>query len=173
MPVLVGPVLPEPPLALGLVLVQELRRRQRGPLELVARLVVFPRVPLALAGGDHGDFVRSRAAVLALQLDALGAGLVCDAAPLLAAPPAPELSAVAAADPVLKHLSGETLAGAHQLLDGVDAGAVAVRDVLGGSQLSAADLASLCWTETKRMFSSGGILGLMNSISTLELILVP
>uniref|UniRef100_A0A3Q3E4N4 Uncharacterized protein n=1 Tax=Labrus bergylta TaxID=56723 RepID=A0A3Q3E4N4_9LABR len=100
-------------------------------LELAPGLVVLPRVPLALAGRDHGDFVRSRAAVLALQLDALRAGLVVDAPPVLAAAPAtPGLPAVGTADPVLKHLSRKTLAGAHQLLDGVDAGAVAVRDVL-------------------------------------------
>lgn len=141
-PVLTQPVLPQPPLALGLVLVQELRRRQSRLLELVARLVVLPRVPLALAGGDHSDFVRSRAAVLTLQLDALGAGFVVDTAPVLVAAPAtPQLPAVGAADPVLKHLSWETLAGAHQLLDGVDAGAVAIRDVLSGPQLSASDLA--------------------------------
>lgn len=145
MPVLTQPVLPHPPLALGLVLVQELRRRQRRLLELVARFVVLAGVPLALAGGDHSDFVRSRAAVLALQLDALGACLVGDAAPVLVAASAtPQLPGVGAADPVLKHLSWETLTGAHQLLDGVDAGAVAVGDVLRGPQLSASDLASFC-----------------------------
>lgn len=144
-PVLTQPVLPQPPLALGLVLVQELWRRQSWLLELVARLVVLPRVPLALAGGDHGDFVRSRAVILALQLDALGAGLVVDAPPIVVAAPAtPQLPAVGAADPVLKHLSWETLTSAHQLLDGVDAGAVAVGDVLSRPQLSAPDLASLC-----------------------------
>lgn len=149
MPVLAQPVLPQPPLALGLVLVQQLRRRQSRLLELVARLIVLPRVPLALAGGDHGDLVRSRAAVLALQLDALGAGLVVDAPPVLVAAPAtPELSSISAANPVFKHLSRETLAGAHQLLDGVDAGAVAIRDVLSGPQLSASDLASFCGNDT-------------------------
>ncbi len=144
-PVLAQPVLPQPPLALGLVLVQELRRRQSRLLELVARLVVLPRVPLALAGGDHSDFVCSRAAVLALQLDALGAGLVVDAPPVLVAAPAtPELPAIGAADPVLEHLSWETLASAHQFLDGVDAGAVAIGDILCGPQLSASNLASFC-----------------------------
>lgn len=113
---------------------------------------MLPRVPLALARGDHGDFVRSRAAVLTLQLDALGAGLVVDASPVLVAAPAtPELPAVGAADPVLKHLSWETLAGAHQLLDGVDAGAVAVGDILSGPQLSAADLASFCGKTQKEI----------------------
>lgn len=151
-PVLAQPVLPQPPLALGLVLVQELRLRHGRLFELVAGLVVLPRVPLALAGGDHGDLVCSRAAVVALKLDALGAGLVIYAPPVLVAASAtPELPAVGAADPVLKHLSRETLAGAHQLLDGVDAGAVAVRDVLSGSELSASDLASFCWTDNENI----------------------
>lgn len=150
-PVLTQPALPQPPLALGLVLVRELRRQQRRLPELAARFVVLPGVPLALAGGDHGDFVRSRAAVLALKLDALGAGLVVDTPPVLAAaaaaaaaPATPELPAVGAADPVLEHLSRETLAGAHQLLDGVNAGAVAIGDILSGPELSAADLAPFC-----------------------------
>lgn len=144
-PVLAQPVLPRPPLALGLVPLQDLRRRQGRLPELVARLVVLARVPLALARGDHGDLVGPRGAVQALQLDALRAGLVVDAPPVLAAAPAsPPLPAVRAADPVLEHLGREALAGAHQLLDGVDAGAVAVGDVLGGPQLSAANLASLC-----------------------------
>lgn len=79
----------------------------------MARLIVLPGVPLTLARGDHGDFVCSCAAILALQLDALGARLVVDAAPVLTVPPAPELSAVAAADPVGKHLSGEALASTY------------------------------------------------------------
>lgn len=142
MPVLTQPVLSEPPFALGFVFVQKLWRRQRRLLKLVSRLVVLPRVPLALAGGDHSDFIRSCAAVLALQLDALGAGLVVDASKVLtAAPPAPELPAVGATDPILKHLSWKAFASTHKLLDGVDAGAVAIRDVLSGSQLSASNLA--------------------------------
>lgn len=127
MPVLPQPGLSQPLLALGFVSVED-RRLQHGlVLELAARLVVLPREPLALAGGHHGDLVRSRGAVLALQLDALGAGFVVDAAPVVAAAPAgPELPAAGRADPVLQHLSWETLSCAHQLLDGVDAGAVAV-----------------------------------------------
>lgn len=106
---------------------------------------MLPRVPLALARGDHGDFVCSFAAILALQLDTLGAGLIGDTPPILAATPAttPELLAVGAADPVLKHLGRETLSSTNQFFDGVDAGAVAVRDVLGGSQLPASNLASI------------------------------
>lgn len=90
---------------------------------------MLPGVPLALAGGDHGDLVGPRAAVLALQLDALCAGFIVDAAPVLAAAaaaPTPRPTAVGAADPVLEHRGRETLTGAHQLLDGVDAGAVAI-----------------------------------------------
>lgn len=102
-------------------------------------------VPLALAGGDYRDFVRSSAAILALQLDALGAGLVVDTPPVLVASPAtPELFTVGPADPVLKHLSWEAFTCAHQLLDGIDAGAVAIRDVFSGPQLSASDLSAFC-----------------------------
>lgn len=149
MPVVGRPLLARPPLAVGLVLVQQLWRQHGRLHQLVGGLVVLPGVPLALAGGDHGDLVGPGAAVLALQLDALRAGFVVDAAPVVAAaaaaaPPTPRPAAVGAADPVLKHWSRETLTGAHQLLDGVDAGAVAVRDVLGGPQLPAANLAPVC-----------------------------
>lgn len=95
---------------------------------------MLSRVPLALAGCHHSDLVCSCAAILALQLDALGAGLVVDTPPVLVAAVAtPELPAICATNPVVKHLSWETLASAHQLLDGVDAGAVAIRDVLSRS----------------------------------------
>lgn len=104
MPVPTQTLLSQPPVALGLV--YELRRRHSRLLELVARFIVLPRVPLTLTGGDHSDFVCSRAAVLALQLDALSAGLVVDTSPVLVAAAAtPELSAVGPADPVLKHVS--------------------------------------------------------------------
>lgn len=128
MPVVAQPLIAQPLLALGLVLVQQLRRQHRRLHQFVGRLVVLPRIPLALAGSDHGDLVGPRAAVLALQLDALRAGFIVDAAPVLvtAAPPTPRPAAVGAADPVLEHGGRETLTGAHQLLDGVDAGAVAV-----------------------------------------------
>lgn len=143
-PVFPQTLLPRPPL--GFVFVHQLGLQRRRILQLVPGLVVLPGVPLALARRDHGDLVHSGAAVLALQPDALGAGFVVDAPPVVVPVPAgPELPAVGpAADPVLEHLGWETLARAHQLLDGVDAGAVAVRDVLGGPQLSAADLATIC-----------------------------
>lgn len=144
MPVLTQTALSQPLLALRLVFVQELWLNHSRLLKLVPGFVVLPGVPLTLAGGDHSDFVRSCAAVLTLQLDTLGTGLVIDAPPILTAvPPTPELPAVGATYPVLEHMSGETLSSAHQLLDRVDAGAVAVRDVLSGSQLSASDLTSL------------------------------
>lgn len=104
---------------------------------------MLPGVPLALAGRDHGDLVGAAASVLALQLDSLGARFVVDAPPVLnaSALSAPQPAALGRADPVGQQLRGETLACTHKLFDGFDAGAVAVRDVLGGSQLSAADLA--------------------------------
>lgn len=113
MPVLIYPNLPRPPLAFRLVSVNKLWLGQDCVLKLVARFVVLSRVPLTLAGRDHCDFVRSRAAILALQLDALGASLVVDASPILAVPSTPELSAVAATDPVGKHLSWKALTSAH------------------------------------------------------------
>lgn len=126
-PVVAQLLLAQLPLALGLVLVQYLRQQHSRLHQFVGRLVVLPGVPLALAGSDHGDLVGPRAAVLALQLDALRAGFIVDAAPVLAAaPPTPRPAAVGAADPVLEHRGRETLTGAHQLLDGVDASAVAV-----------------------------------------------
>lgn len=109
-------------------------------LEVVAGLVVLPRVPLALAGGDHGDLVGARAAILALQLDPLGARLVVDTPPLLGAPPAPVLGPVASPDPVGQQRQGQALPRAHQLLQGAEAGALAIGDVLGGTQFPATHL---------------------------------
>lgn len=114
----------------------------RHALEVVAGLVVLARVTLALAGRDHRDFVGACAAVLTLQLDSLGARLVVDTPPLLGAPSAPVLGSVASSDPVGKHWQGQALAGAHQLLQRADAGALAVGNVLGGAQFPAAHLNS-------------------------------
>uniref|UniRef100_A0A3B4BLJ5 Uncharacterized protein n=1 Tax=Periophthalmus magnuspinnatus TaxID=409849 RepID=A0A3B4BLJ5_9GOBI len=105
--------------------------------------------PLALTGGYHSDLVRARASVLALQLDALGAGFVVDTPPVrpptaAAAPLGPQPASRGPSNPVGQELSGETLARTHQLPDGFEAGAVAVRDVLCGPQLPAADLAFVC-----------------------------
>lgn len=144
MPVFTQPVLPRPSLALRFVFVEEPRWRQGRLLKLVSGFIVLSRVPLALAGGYHCNLVSSCAAILALQLDALGTGLVIDAPPvLIAAPSIPEPSAMGSANPVFQHLSWETLACTHQLLDGVDAGAVTIRDVLSGPQFSASNLTLL------------------------------
>ena len=117
---------------------------RRQALEVVTGLVVLPRVPLALAGSDHGYFVGARAAVLALQLDSLGTRFVIDTPPLLGAPPAPVLCSVAPSDPVRQHRQGQALASTHQLFQRANAGALAIRDVFGGTQFSAAYLNSSC-----------------------------
>lgn len=85
----------------------------RHALEVVAGLVVLAGVPLALAGRDHRDFVGACAAILALQLDSLGARLVVDTPPLLGAPSAPVLCSIASPDPVGEHRQGQALARAH------------------------------------------------------------
>lgn len=115
---------------------------RRHALEVVAGLVVLPRVPLALAGRDHRDFVGACATVLALQLDPLSARLVVDTPPLLGAPPAPVLRSVASPDPVGEHRQGQALASAHQLLQRADAGALAIGNVFGGPQFPATHLNS-------------------------------
>lgn len=116
----------------------------RHALEVVAGLVVLPSVPLTLAGGDHGDFVGARAAILALQLDPLGARFVVDTPPLLGAPPAPVLRSIASSDPVGEQRQGQALPSAHQLLQRAEAGALAIRDVFGGTQFPAAHLNPSC-----------------------------
>lgn len=115
---------------------------RRHALEVMTGLVVLPCVPLALAGGDHRDFVGARAAILALQLDSLGARLVVDTPPLLGAPPAPVFCSIASSNPVGEHWQGQALACAHQLLQRAGAGALAIRDVLGGTQFPATYLNS-------------------------------
>lgn len=113
---------------------------RRHALEVMAGLVVLPSVPLTLAGGDHGDFVGARAAILALQLDPLGARFVVDTPPLLGAPPAPVLRSIASSDPVGEQRQGQALPSAHQLLQRAEAGALAIRDVFGGTQFPATHL---------------------------------
>lgn len=88
-------------------------------------------VPHALARIDHSDFVCSRATVLALEKDALRTCFVVDTAPLLAVPSAPEFLTVATTNPVGQDLSWKAFACTHQLLDGVEAGALTIRDILG------------------------------------------
>ncbi|KAF3834469.1 hypothetical protein F7725_025673 [Dissostichus mawsoni] len=101
-----------------------------GPV-LVSRVILLSGVALALAGGYHGDLVGPGAAVLALQPDPLGSGPVDDAAPLLgvaAAPVPPSVNPSPPADPVGQQVGWQTLPSTHQLLDGVDAGTLAIRD---------------------------------------------
>lgn len=117
---------------------------RRHTLKVVAGLVVLPGVPLAFAGGDHCDFVGACAAILALQLDSLGARFVVDTPPLLGAPPAPVLGSIASSNPVREHRQGQALPRTHQLLQRADAGALAIGDVFGGSQFPATHLNPTC-----------------------------
>lgn len=98
----------------------------RGSLKVVAGLIVLPGVALALAGRDHSYFVGSYTSILALQLDPLGASFVVDASPLLRAPPAPVLGSVPSSNPVGEQRQREAFTSTHQLLQGVDAGTLAV-----------------------------------------------
>lgn len=100
-------------------------------------LVVLASVSLACAGGDSCDFVCACGAVLALEFNALGTCAVGDTAPLLGIPSAP---VVTSTDPVGQQVGGQTFTSTHQLLDWVQAGALAIRYILSGPQLPAADL---------------------------------
>lgn len=115
---------------------------RRHALKVMTGLIVLPSVPLALAGGDHCDFVGARAAILALQLDSLGTRFVIDTPPFLGASPAPVLGSVASSYPVGQHRQGQALTSTHQLFQGADAGALAIGDVFGGTQFSATHLNS-------------------------------
>lgn len=123
---------------------------RRHALKVMTGLIVLPSVPLALAGGDHRDFVGARAAILALQLDSLGARFVVDTPPLLGAPPAPVLGSVASANPVGEHRQRQALTSTDQLLQGADAGALAIRDILGGTQFPAAHLNPSCRKQKRK-----------------------
>lgn len=92
---------------------------------LDSRFVVLPRVSFAFAGGHHSDLVGPGAAILAQELNPLGPGLVVHAAPVLTVSTIPELPTVSA-DPVGQHLSWKTLSSAHQFLNRVYAGTLAV-----------------------------------------------
>lgn len=116
----------------------------RGSLEVVAGLIVLPGVSLALAGCDHSYFVGSYTSILALQLDPLSASFVIDTSPLLRAPPAPVLGSVTSSNPVGQQWQREAFSSTHQFFQGVNAGALAIWDVLGGSQLSTTNLNAIC-----------------------------
>lgn len=98
----------------------------RGSLKVVAGLIVLPGVAFTLAGRDHSYFVGSYTSILALQLDPLGASFVVDASPLLRAPPAPVLGSVTSSNPVGEQRQRDAFTSTHQLLQGVDAGALAI-----------------------------------------------
>lgn len=115
-------------------------------LRLDSWFVVLPSVSFAFAGGHHCDLVGPGAAILALELNPLGPGLFVHAAPVLGVSPVPELPTVST-DPVGQHLSRKTLSCAHQFFNRVYAGALAIWDVLCGSQLSAADWDFFCNTK--------------------------
>lgn len=137
---------------------------RRHALEVVTGLIVLPSVPLALAGGDHCDFVGARAAILALQLDSLGTCLVIDTPPLLRAPPTPVLCSIASSDPVGEHWQGQALASTHQLLQRANAGALAVRDVFGGTQFPATHLNTSVPIQSSVTEMPASISGLIHSV---------
>lgn len=106
------------------------------------RLVVVRPEALALAGGDHADFVSPSVAVRTLQLDPPCPGVGRDAAVVRDAAPPP----LAAGDGVWHEVRGHALARTHQLLDRLGAAARTVGDVTGGTQLSTAQLRGT-WVE--------------------------
>lgn len=106
------------------------------------RLVVVRPEALALAGGDHADFVSPCVAVGTLQLHPLRPGVRRDAAVVRGAAPPP----LAPADGVGHEVGRHALARAHQLPDGFGAAAGSVGDVTGGTQLPAAQLRDT-WVE--------------------------
>lgn len=116
----------------------------RGSFKVVAGLIVLSGVSLALAGCDHSYFVGSYTSILALKLDPLGASFVIDTSPLLWAPPAPVLGSITSSNPVGEQWQREAFTSTHQLLQWIDAGALAVWNVLGGSQFPTANLNTIC-----------------------------
>lgn len=100
------------------------------------RLVMVRPEALALAGGDHADFVSPSVAVWTLQLDPPRPGVGRDAAVFRGVIPPP----LPAGDGVGHEVRGHALPRAHQLLDGFGAAAGSVGDVTGGAQLPAAQL---------------------------------
>ena len=111
------------------------------------RLVVVGPEALALAGGDHADFVSPSVAVGTLQLHPPRPGVGRDAAVVRGAAPPP----LAAADGVGHEVRRHALARAHQLLHGFGAAAGSVGDVTGGAELPAAQLSGTCRLESKNI----------------------
>lgn len=100
------------------------------------RLVVVRPEALALARGDHADFVSSGVAAGTLQLHPPRPRVRRDAAVVRGVAPPP----LAASDGVGHEVRRHALAGAHQLFDGLGAAARSVGDEAGGTQLPAAQL---------------------------------
>lgn len=126
----------------------------RGSLKVVAGLIVLPGVSLALAGCDHSYFVGSYTSILALQLNPLSASFVVDTSPLLWAPPAPVLGSVTSSNPVGEQWQREAFTSTHQFFQGINTGALAIWDVLGGSQFSTANLNTICRMHRTRNWDS-------------------
>ena len=113
---------------------------------LVSWVILVSGVALAFTGCHHSYLVGPGAAILALQSDPLGPGPVNDTAPLLSIAAAPVPASVTpTSDPVGQQVGRQTLPSTDQLLNGVNAGTLAIWDVLCGPQLPAAHLA-LVWT---------------------------
>ena len=91
---------------------------------------------LALAGGNHADFVSPSVAVGTVQLHPPSPGVGRDAAVVRGAAPPP----LPTADGVGHEVCGHALARTHQLLYGLRTAARSVRNVTGGAQLPAAQL---------------------------------
>lgn len=109
------------------------------------RLVVMRPKTLALAGGDHADFVRPSVAVGTLQLDPACPGVRRDAAVVWGAASPP----LATEDGVRHEVRRQALTRAHQLSDRLGTAARAVGDVTGRTQLPAAHLRGT-WVEERR-----------------------
>lgn len=97
---------------------------------------------LALAGGDHTDFVRPSVAIRTLQLDPPCPGVCRDAAVVRGAAPPP----LPTDDRVWHEVCGHALARAHQLLDRLGTAARSVGDVTSGTQLPTAQFRGT-WVE--------------------------
>lgn len=97
---------------------------------------------LALAGGDHTDFISPGVAVRTLQLDPPCPGVSRDAAVVRGAAPPP----LPPDDRVWHEVRGQALARTHQLLDRLGTAARSVGDVTGGTQLPTAQLRGT-WVE--------------------------
>lgn len=133
---------------------RQCRRGVLAPVALLAalrprhllglRLVVVGPEALALAGGDHADFVSPGVAAGTVQLEPPRPRVGRHAAIVRGASPPP----LAAGDGVGQEVRRHALARAQQLLHRLGTAARPVGDVAGGAQLPAAQLRGTC-TSTK------------------------